>query len=74
MMRLSIRYFRAMPIALVAGLAAAAQALTPDNRIERRLHNFGHGAGEVWARNKAHCENAWPAVLGSLEKRFAAKG
>jgi len=73
MMRLSFRYFRAMPFALGAGLAAA-QALTPDHRTELTLRNFGYGAGEDWARNKAQFENAWPAVLGSLEKRFAAKG
>jgi hypothetical protein len=62
-----------MPFALGAGLAAA-QALTPDHRTELTLRNFGYGAGEDWARNKAQFENAWPAVLGSLEKRFAAKG
>ena len=73
MMRLSFRYFRAMPFALVAGLAAA-QALAPDSRAELTVRNFGHGAGADWARNKAHFENAWPAALGSLEKRFAAKG
>jgi len=73
MMRLSFRYFRAMPFALGAGLAAA-QALTPDNRTELTLRSFGHGADADWARNKAHFENAWPAAVGSLEKRFAAKG
>ena len=46
----------------------------PDNRTELTLRNFGHGAGEDWARNTAHFENAWPAAVGSLEQRFAAKG
>jgi uncharacterized protein YndB with AHSA1/START domain len=46
----------------------------PDNRTELTLRNFGYGSGEDWARNKAYFEKAWPAVMGSLEKRFAAKG
>ena len=46
----------------------------PDNRTEVTLRNFGYGTGEDWAKNKAYFEKAWPAVMGSLEKRFAAKG
>lgn len=46
----------------------------PDNRTELTLRNFGYGTGEDWARNKAYFANAWPAVMSSLEKRFAAKG
>jgi hypothetical protein len=46
----------------------------PDGRTEVTLRNFGYGAGDDWARTKAYFENAWPAVMGSLEKRFAAKG
>ena len=46
----------------------------PDNRTEVTLRNFGYGAGEDWAKAKAYFQNAWPAVMGSLEKHFAAKG
>jgi uncharacterized protein YndB with AHSA1/START domain len=46
----------------------------PDNRTEVTLRNFGYGTGEDWAKNKAYFEKAWPAVMGALEKRFAAKG
>ena len=46
----------------------------PDNRTEVTLRNFGYGTGEDWAKAKAYFQNAWPAVMGSLEKRFAAKG
>jgi uncharacterized protein YndB with AHSA1/START domain len=46
----------------------------PDNRTEVTLRNFGYGTGDDWAKNKAYFEKAWPAVMGSLEKRFAAKG
>jgi uncharacterized protein YndB with AHSA1/START domain len=46
----------------------------PDNRTEVTLRNFGYGTGEDWAKTKAYFEKAWPAVMGSLEKRFAAKG
>ena len=33
--------------------------------------DFGYGEGEEWAKTKAYFEKAWPAVLASLEKRFA---
>ena len=46
----------------------------PDNRTEVTLRNFGYGTGDDWAKNKAYFEKAWPAVMGALEKRFAAKG
>jgi len=46
----------------------------PDNRTELTLRNFGYGTGPDWAKNKAYFDQAWPAVMGSLEKRFAAKG
>jgi len=46
----------------------------PDNRTEVTLRNFGYGTGEDWAKAKAYFQSAWPAVMGSLEKRFAAKG
>ena len=46
----------------------------PDNRTEVTLRNFGYGTGEDWAKTKAYFEKAWPAVMASLEKRFAAKG
>jgi len=46
----------------------------PDNRTEVTLRNFGYGTGEDWAKAKAYFEEAWPAVMGLLEKRFAAKG
>jgi uncharacterized protein YndB with AHSA1/START domain len=46
----------------------------PDNRTEVTLRNFGYGTGEEWAKTKAYFEKAWPAVMGSLEKRFAVKG
>ena len=46
----------------------------PENRTEVTLRNFGYGTGEDWAKARAYFENAWPAVMGSLEKRFAAKG
>ena len=45
----------------------------PDNRTELTLRNFGYGTGDDWAKNKGYFEKAWPAVMGSLEKRFAAK-
>ncbi len=44
-----------------------------DNRTQVTLRNFGYGTGDEWAKNKAYFERAWPAVMGSLEKRFAAK-
>ncbi len=45
----------------------------PDNRTEITLRNFGYGDGEDWTKTKAYFQNAWPAVMASLEKRFAAK-
>jgi uncharacterized protein YndB with AHSA1/START domain len=45
----------------------------PDNRTEVTLRNFGYGYGDDWAKTKAYFAEAWPAVMGSLEKRFAAK-
>ena len=35
------------------------------------LRNFGYGDGDEWAKTKAYFEKAWPAVMASLEKRFA---
>ena len=46
----------------------------PDNRTELTLRNFVYGTGGAWANDKAYFDQAWPAVMGSLEKRFAAKG
>jgi uncharacterized protein YndB with AHSA1/START domain len=46
----------------------------PDNRTEVTLRNFGYGTGEDWTKAKAYFQSAWPAVMGALEKRFAAKG
>ena len=45
----------------------------PGNRTELTLRNFGYGDGPEWARSKAYFEKAWPEVLGSLEKKYAAK-
>lgn len=45
----------------------------PDNRTELTLRNFGYGDGEDWAKAKDYFARAWPAVMGNLEKRFAAK-
>ena len=45
----------------------------PDNRTELTLRNFGYGYGDDWGKTKAYFEKAWPAVMASLEKRFAAK-
>ncbi len=45
----------------------------PDNRTELTLRNFGYGDGEEWAKAKAYFVAAWPAVMGSLQKRFAMK-
>jgi hypothetical protein len=38
------------------------------------MRKFGYGTGEDWAKARSDFEKAWPAVMGSLEKRFAAKG
>ena len=46
----------------------------PGNLTEVTLRNFGYGAGEDWAKNKAYFEKAWPNVMDALVKRFAAKG
>jgi len=46
----------------------------PGDRTELTLRNFGYGDGEDWAKTKAYFVNAWPAVMASLEKRFAKKG
>jgi uncharacterized protein YndB with AHSA1/START domain len=46
----------------------------PGNRTELTLRNFGYGDGDDWAKTKAYFTNAWPAVMASLEKRFAKKG
>ena len=43
------------------------------NRTSLTLRNFGYGDGEEWAQNKAYFEKAWPAVMASLEKRFARR-
>ena len=43
------------------------------NRTSLTLRNFGYGDGEEWAQNKAYFQSAWPAVMASLEKRFAKK-
>lgn len=45
----------------------------PDNCTDLTLRNFGYGTGPEWAKNKAYFDQAWPAVMGSLEKRLAAK-
>jgi uncharacterized protein YndB with AHSA1/START domain len=45
----------------------------PGNRTELTLRNFGYGDGPEWAKNKAYFESAWPAVVGNLEKKYAAK-
>jgi len=45
----------------------------PENRTELTLRNFGYGEGEDWAKSKAYFAQAWPAVMGSLEKRFMPK-
>jgi uncharacterized protein YndB with AHSA1/START domain len=45
----------------------------PDNRTELTLRNFGYGDGEDWAKTKAYFAQAWPAVMGNLEKRFLSK-
>jgi uncharacterized protein YndB with AHSA1/START domain len=41
------------------------------NRTSLTLRNFGYGEGDEWAKTKAYFEKAWPAVMASLEKRFA---
>jgi uncharacterized protein YndB with AHSA1/START domain len=41
------------------------------NRTTLTLRNFGYGEGDEWAKTKAYFEKAWPAVMASLEKRFA---
>jgi uncharacterized protein YndB with AHSA1/START domain len=41
------------------------------NRTSLTLRNFGYGQGEEWAKTKAYFEQAWPAVMASLQKRFA---
>ena len=41
------------------------------NRTSLTLRNFGYGQGEEWAKTKAYFERAWPAVMASLQKRFA---
>ena len=41
------------------------------NRTSLTLRNFGYGQGEEWAKTKAYFQQAWPAVMASLEKRFA---
>ena len=48
-------------------------APTDGNRTMLTLRNFGYGDGEEWAQNKAYFQSAWPAVMASLEKRFAKK-
>ena len=40
-------------------------------RTSLTLRNFGYGQGEEWAKTKAYFQQAWPAVMASLEKRFA---
>ncbi len=41
------------------------------DRTEVTLRNFGYGHGEDWAKARAYFERAWPAVMASLQKRFA---
>jgi uncharacterized protein YndB with AHSA1/START domain len=41
------------------------------NRTSLTLRNFGYGQGENWMKAKMYFERAWPAVMASLEKRFA---
>ena len=45
----------------------------PGDRTELTLRNFGYGDGPDWAKARAYFENAWPAVVGNLEKKYAAK-
>ena len=45
----------------------------PGNRTELTLRNFGYGDGEEWAKSRAYFARAWPAVMTSLEQRFAPK-
>jgi uncharacterized protein YndB with AHSA1/START domain len=45
----------------------------PGNKTELTLRNFGYGEGEDWTKAKAYFAAAWPAVMASLEKRFAPK-
>ena len=44
------------------------------NRTSLTLRNFGYGEGEEWGKAKAYFQRAWPAVMASLEKRFAKSG
>jgi uncharacterized protein YndB with AHSA1/START domain len=43
------------------------------DRTTLTLRNFGYGEGDEWAKAKAYFEKAWPAVMESLEKRFASR-
>jgi uncharacterized protein YndB with AHSA1/START domain len=43
------------------------------DRTTLTLRNFGYGEGDEWAKAKAYFEKAWPAVMASLEKRFASR-
>jgi len=45
----------------------------PGGRTELTLCNFGYGDGPDWAKARAYFEQAWPAVMGNLEKKYAAK-
>ena len=45
----------------------------PGDRTELTLRNFGYGDGPDWAKAKGYFQPAWPAVLGNLEKKYAAK-
>lgn len=41
------------------------------NRTSLTLRNFGYGQGEDWMKAKTYFASAWPAVMASLEKRYA---
>ena len=41
------------------------------NKTSLTLRNFGYGQGDEWAKTRAYFQQAWPAVMASLEKRFA---
>jgi len=45
----------------------------PGSRTELTLRNFGYGDGPEWTKSKAYFEKVWPAVLGSLDMKYAAK-
>ncbi len=56
-----------------AATGAAYAAMSRATLLSYECADVGYGDGPDWAKSKAYFEKAWPAVMASLEKKYAAR-